>query len=117
LRVPIPTVWRLEHANLIPSIPSGDPNVGRPSARIEFGLTMEGGEQNNLIDPNSILALGRPTFGSPLGILGMYGAWNTQILSPVSPVVIRTWDGPVLELSLDLSDYSKLVTCTTALEP
>jgi hypothetical protein len=35
-----------------------------------------------------------------------YGAWNTQILSPVSPVVIRTWDGPVLELSLDLSDYS-----------
>ncbi|KAJ5472994.1 hypothetical protein N7530_006995 [Penicillium desertorum] len=31
------TVWRLEHGDLIPSIPSGDPNVGRSSAGIEFG--------------------------------------------------------------------------------
>lgn len=28
-------------------------------------------ELDNLIDPNSILALGRPTFGTPLGIVGI----------------------------------------------
>ena len=32
---------------------------------------MEGREQDNLIDLNSIPALGRPTFASPLGILGI----------------------------------------------
>ncbi|CAP85618.1 hypothetical protein PCH_Pc20g02890 [Penicillium rubens Wisconsin 54-1255] len=45
---------------------------------------MEGGEQNNLIDPNSILALGRPTFGSPLGILGIRFACSKRhtVVSP-----------------------------------
>lgn len=38
---------------------------------LSWVAVVPGVERDNLIYPNSILALGRPTFGTPLGILGI----------------------------------------------